>query len=160
MQHTTCQITRDLHIPHASRRRYNPRRHKQRFQRRAAAYRPELYPLRWPPCRRRYPASGQQQIDADPEIVNLICSTAKQLQAPRQRQLAVPGQAQDRIRQGVTVYQGRACLPGDEGAFQSSKGSLRRLDWTGLEKNTPKLCSLFGLANLMLAKRYLQRTAG
>ncbi len=36
----------------------------------------------------------------------------------------------------------------------------RKVRYRGLEKNTAQLFSLFGLANLVLAKRYLQRTAG
>ncbi|MFL1559571.1 transposase, partial [Pseudomonas sp. O11] len=36
----------------------------------------------------------------------------------------------------------------------------RKVRYRGLEKNTAQLFSLFGLANLMLAKRYLQRAAG
>ncbi|QCG68266.1 IS5/IS1182 family transposase [Pseudomonas veronii] len=36
----------------------------------------------------------------------------------------------------------------------------RKVRYRGLEKNTAQLFSLFGLANLMLAKRYLQRVAG
>ncbi|MFU2931682.1 IS5/IS1182 family transposase, partial [Pseudomonas paraeruginosa] len=35
-----------------------------------------------------------------------------------------------------------------------------KVRYRGLEKNTAQLFSLFGLANLMLAKRYLQRVAG
>ena len=36
----------------------------------------------------------------------------------------------------------------------------RKARYRGLEKNTAQLFSLFGLANLMLAKRYLQRAVG
>ncbi|KPB66411.1 IS5 family transposase [Pseudomonas amygdali] len=36
----------------------------------------------------------------------------------------------------------------------------RKVRYRGLEKNTAQLFSLFGLANLMLAKRYLQQAAG
>ena len=36
----------------------------------------------------------------------------------------------------------------------------RKVRYRGLEKNTAQLFSLFGLANLMLAKRYLQRAVG
>ncbi|HBO9387794.1 TPA: IS5 family transposase, partial [Pseudomonas aeruginosa] len=36
----------------------------------------------------------------------------------------------------------------------------RKARYRGLEKNTAQLFSLFGLANLMLAKRYLQQAAG
>lgn len=36
----------------------------------------------------------------------------------------------------------------------------RKVRYRGLAKNTAQLFSLFGLANLLLAKRYLQRLAG
>lgn len=36
----------------------------------------------------------------------------------------------------------------------------RKVRYRGLEKNTAQLFSLFGLANLMLAKRHLQQPAG
>ena len=36
----------------------------------------------------------------------------------------------------------------------------RHVRYRGLEKNTAQLLRLFGLANLVLAKRYLQRAAG
>ena len=39
-------------------------------------------------------------------------------------------------------------------------GAIHKVRYRGLEKNTAQLFSLFGLANLMLAKRYLQRVAG
>ncbi len=38
--------------------------------------------------------------------------------------------------------------------------SHRKVRYRGLEKNTAQLFSLFWLANLMLAKRHLQRSAG
>lgn len=38
--------------------------------------------------------------------------------------------------------------------------NYRKVRYRGLEKNTAQLFSLFGLANLMLAKRYLHRAAG
>ena len=80
---------------------------------------------------------------------------AEQLPASRQKQRAIPSQAQDRIRQRLA----RSKL---EQTFQVLKVRFnhRKIRYRGLEKYTVQLFSLFGLANLMLAKRYLQRAAG